>query len=142
MTGHVQFRSWCRHCVAAKSFGQPHARSEDVERQGTMEIPEVCIDYFFMGDEDRSAPHLVLRDRSSGCYGATMVDAKTSDYAVKFVRNFVVTKGYKRILFKSDNEASILALKTSSLEGTAVEAVMRERARLETTRQMEQQRML
>ena len=55
-----------------------------------------------------------------------MVDTKTSDYAMKFVRNFVVTKGYKRILFKSDNEASVVALKASSLEGTAVEAVMRE----------------
>ena len=102
LTGHAVYRSWCRHCVASK--GRAHAHSSREEG----EVPEIGIDYGFFGrDKEDVLPILCVkcRNSSTGCVGATVVDRKgTSDYASSFLRAFILSLGFKRILVRSDNE--------------------------------------
>ena len=78
MLGHVQYRSWCRHCVAARAIGQTHKKIEHEES----EEPEVACDYAYMrSDTDRSdisnnLPMLVIKDAKTKMYAATFVQGK------------------------------------------------------------------
>ena len=54
LLGHVQYRSWCRHCVASRGIGQSHRRCKEIEKDSI--IPEVVFDYYFMGEENATAP--------------------------------------------------------------------------------------
>ena len=69
-------------------------------------VPEIVLDYYFMGEESEIAPHIVVKDRKSSAYFSTSLDSKTSQYAVAFVSGAI-----KRILMKSDNEPAIKRLK-------------------------------
>ena len=109
LLGHVQYRSWCRHCAAAQGVGQPHRQLGEDPVDAT--VPEIVLDYFFMGEESETAPHIVVKDRKSNAYFSTSLDSKTSQYAVAFVAGAILELGYKRILMKSDNEPSIKRLK-------------------------------
>ena len=64
-TGHVQYRTWCRHCVAGRGLGQQH-RSRDEESKRDDGLPIIASDYTFMttdGKEDgRAKPILVIKD--------------------------------------------------------------------------------
>ena len=48
------------------------------------DIPEVVLDYFFMGEEKKVVPHIGIRDRKSGAYMASALDGKTTTYAIAF----------------------------------------------------------
>ena len=109
MLGHAQYRSWCRHCVAARGVGQQHRQVAEDPRQA--EVAEVVMDCFFLGEEREVQPHIVVKDRKSEAYYARSLDSKTSTYAVAFVAGAIQEMGCKRILFKSDNESAILKLK-------------------------------
>ena len=74
-------------------------------------MPEIVLDYYFMGEESETAPHIVVKDRKSNAYFSTSLDSKISQYAVAFVAGAIQEFGYKRILMKSDNEPSIKRLK-------------------------------
>ena len=50
LQGHIQYRSWCRDCVAAKNYCVPHRVLTD-EETADQEIAEVAGDYFYMGEE-------------------------------------------------------------------------------------------
>ena len=124
--GHVQFRSWCRHCVAARGVGQQH-RSQDEEPEGT--LPTISSDYAYLSQESEDVmPMVVIRDRRTKSYAATMVQAKGGDpYAVKFFANFIQHLGYKKFINKSDNERSLLSLKAKAVESLpGVEAIPKE----------------
>ena len=69
------------------------------------------LDFYFMGEESETAPHIVVKDRKSNAYFSTSLDSKTSQYAVAFVAGAIQKLGYKKILMKSDNEPSIKRLK-------------------------------
>ena len=73
-SGHVQYRSWCRHCVAARGIGQyHHARDQSDEANA---IPVVCCDYGYMSDEistEEVYPMLVVKDRKTKGYAASCV---------------------------------------------------------------------
>ena len=75
LLGHVQYRSWCRHCAAARGVGQQHRqlREDPVDA-----VPENVLDYYFMGEESSTAPHIVVKDRKSSAYFSTSLDSKTS----------------------------------------------------------------
>ena len=74
LQGHVVYRSWCRHCVASCGYGAPHRTSDEGVKP---DIPEIVMDYYFMGqDEEKVAPHIVIKDRRSGATAATALDAK------------------------------------------------------------------
>ena len=63
LQGHIQYRTWCRHCVAAKSYGVPH-RVLTEEETADQEIAEIVGDYFYMGEEHtRVTTNLALKDR-------------------------------------------------------------------------------
>ena len=109
LLGHVQYRSWCRHCAAARGVGQPHRQLGEDPVDAT--VSEIVLDYYFMGEEIETAPHIVVKDRKSNAYFSTSLDSKTSQYAVAFVAGAIQEPGYKRILMNSDNEPSIKRLK-------------------------------
>ena len=108
LTGHVVYRSWCRHCVASK--GRAHAHSSREEG----ELPEIGIDYGFFGrDREDVLPILCVkcRNSSTGCLGATVADRNSaSDYASSFLTAIIMSLGFERILVRSDNERSLLSL--------------------------------
>lgn len=64
--GHVQYRDWCRHCIAGRAVGQPH-RTRSEEQRAKNVLPTVSFDYAFMSrgveeDDERLRPILVMKD--------------------------------------------------------------------------------
>ena len=129
-TGHVQYRTWCKHCVAGRGIGQQH-RTREEELRAQDGLPVIASDYTFMsqgGAEDgRAKPILVVKDSRTSSVAATFVDAKgPTPYAVKYFANFLKSLGYKRVVMQSDGEPSIVALKTAAADAAGVECVPRE----------------
>ena len=127
-TGHVQYRTWCRRCVAGRGLGQQH-RSRDEESKRDDGLPIIASDYTFMttdGKEDgRAKPILVIKDSRTLSVAATFVDAKgPTPYAVKFFANFLKHLGYRRAVMMSDGEHSIVALKEQAAREAGVENVV------------------
>ena len=58
---HLPFRSWCRYCVMGRGREEDCRKSMEEERQ----VPEVHLDYMFMGDEKEgnAFAFLVARER-------------------------------------------------------------------------------
>eukprot|EP00974_Lingulodinium_polyedra_P008537 815022-Lingulodinium_polyedra.AAC.1 len=70
---------------------------------------------------------LVLRDDKTGCYGATVVPRKGPDpYVVEYCAGFLRMLGYRRLIYKSDNEPAILSLKRTVLKAVEAEVVEQE----------------
>ena len=130
-TGHVQYRTWCRHCVAGRGLGQQH-RSRDEESKRDDGLPIIASDYTFMttdGKEDgRAKPILVIKDSRTLSVAATFVDAKGP--TVKFFANFLKHLGYWRAVMMSDGEHSIVALKEQAAREAGVENVPQESRRV------------
>ena len=62
-------------------------------------------------DQQKCLPIICGRDRQTGSHAASFVKSKGRDaYAAAYVTNFVRRLGYKRVVFKSDNEPALLAL--------------------------------
>ena len=126
--GHVQYREWCRHCVAARGIGQQHRSREQRERQNDG-LPTVACDYCFMGQDDgKVKPILVIKDSKTQAIAATFVEAKGTDpYAIKFWQGFVKHLGYKKFIAKSDGEPAIKAMKAKAIDGLkGIEAISQE----------------
>ena len=66
LLGHVQYRSWCRHCAAGRGVWQQHRQLSEDPEDAT--VPEIVLDYYFMGEESETAPHIVVKDRKSSAY--------------------------------------------------------------------------
>ena len=80
-----------------------------------------------MGEKKKVVPHLGIRARKSGAYMASALYGKTTTYSIAFCSGAIKELGYKRILFKSDNEPSILKLKDSICDSLpSVEMVPKE----------------
>ena len=110
---HVEYRNWCPHCVAARGVGQQH-KSSDLNTDPDEKLPTLSIDYGFMSKkgEDGAMPMLCVKEKHSKKHAASVVDAKgATDYATSFLVGVIKELAYKRIVFKSDNEPAILALK-------------------------------
>ena len=115
--GHVQYRSWCRHCAAARGVGQQHRQLREDPVDGT--VPEIVPEIV----HSETAPHIVVKDRKSRAYFSTSLDSKTSQYAVAFVAGAIQELGYK-ILMKSDNVKRLKERVSECLPG--VECVPKE----------------
>ena len=102
LLGHVQYRSWCGHYAAARGVGQQHRQRSEDPVDAT--VPEIVLDYYFMGEESETAPHIVVKDRKSSAYFSTRLDSKTSQYAVAYVAGAIQELGYKRILFDEERQ--------------------------------------
>ena len=79
LTGCVQYRTWCRHCVASKSHGTPHRRLHQEHAYKDAEVAEIVLDFFYMGSEESKAvPNIALKDRRSGAMSATALRQRTA----------------------------------------------------------------
>ena len=106
-SGHARYRNWCPHCVASKGRGTPHVTSGQ-----TGELPEIGFDYFYLADKAGTGlPNIAATDRNTQSFAGSTVEAKgRNNYATAFLAGWVRGLGYKKVVFASDNEPSILAL--------------------------------
>ena len=111
---HVNYRSWCEHCVAGKGISHQHTRRADGEAPLGVTI---SVDYCFMVSEEVEEdmiPVLIAYDDSKKCMWALAVDSKgANEIAVKWMCDKLDSTGYRgvKITVKSYQEPSILAFK-------------------------------
>ena len=109
LTGHVTYRDWCKHCIAARGIGQRHLIQSKEDDTGT---PMVASDYGFIGNEEECLPILITKDRKYQTIHASFVDAKgPTDYAVKYLANVYKLLGSQKILGWTDGEPAVKRLK-------------------------------
>ena len=134
--GHVQYRSWCAHCVKARGAGQKHPAHEE-EQEG--ELPMICSDYGYMNGEEsdlteatgaqdpENLPILVIRDRRTKTITASYVPEKGQHrFGLKFFSNFLKRMGHRKVINRSDGEPALVALKTRAAEDANVEMIPEE----------------
>ena len=134
---HLPPRDWCAHCRRGRGVKGAHYRGRDTDH----DFPTISIDYAYIGsspeDDEKlymdakgradrgvdavedvvprgSVCTLVVHDsRSGGIYGV-QVDRKGVSARVQAkLIEILNTLGYKRVVLKSDQEPSIIALKRS-----------------------------
>jgi len=126
---HGTFRSWCPHCVKGAAMAYPHRKSQDKSRE---EVPVVSIDYMFMNEkqnaeEEKGMPILVMKDRKTKMIWAHVVAKKGRDgYAIKRISKNISLLGHRKIIFKSDGEPSIVALKEAVKAEQAIDMILEE----------------
>ena len=125
---HAVYREWCETCVATKGLGSQHRkanRKEAAEKE--KEGPRVFSDYFFMNTAADAAPMLAVKFSRSKRIAATALQRKgVTEYGTKFFARFVEQTGVKRYINHSDNEDSLLALKSAAAKAVVgVEAIPR-----------------
>ena len=136
---HIPYRNWCEHCVRGRGLGQAHRRETQASK-----IPIVALDYFFMtkntllsASECRSAlgggmdeaiekgeivKCLMMKCSITKSELAIVIGKKGLDqYAVDRVVAFIQWLGHGRVIMKSDNERTIVALLRESLKAVRVE---------------------
>ena len=79
----------------------------------------ISLDYSFLSSEDQEVegtmPVLNIKDVWTGKVAAEIVPRKgNNEYAIEVVTEFIKRTGYKRIILKSDQEPSIMALKDAA----------------------------
>ena len=127
---HLPPRSWCRHCLRRRRTSLPHFRSKTEWEHA---VPTVSIDYFFMGPSGQEeaqgvVPMLALKSHESRMTLAHVVERKGPvDSTTRRLVADLDWLGLRRLVFKSDQEPSILALKQAVRESMpTVEFVMEE----------------
>ena len=111
---HVDYRSWCPHCVAGKGISHHHATvTEAIEKMGST----VSVDYCFWVPEeaeDDMCPILVAYEDTTRALWVITVDKKgAGQSAVNWLADKLEHYGFSgtRITMKSDQESSIVACK-------------------------------
>ena len=121
--GHVQYRSWCPHCVKGRGQNEPHKSSERPESA----IPLIGTDYFFAGEnDDPTATMIGIKDSKSKAVHAYLVDNKgvfEHKVATKLAQ-WIDSLGYKRVAMKTDREASIVAVQEMVKQESKTEIVI------------------
>ena len=81
-SGLAVYRTWCKHCVAAKGRGNPHLADGE---EG--EVAEVAFDYGYMSrDSVKCLPMICGRDRQTQSHAASFVKSNGRDpYAIAYV---------------------------------------------------------
>lgn len=107
---HLPYRSWCPHCVAARKSNSHHRRSSSSQ----CTLPLLVADYCQLKDTDdgvEGITALVARIYPARALLATVVDAKgPEDNAVARVANLIRDSGYSWMVYRTDQEASIISL--------------------------------
>ena len=68
--GNAAYRSWFEHCVKGRGLASPHA----VVYEG--DLPEVGVDYAYLGLEGSQVTILVCKCKRTGCLAATQAPEK------------------------------------------------------------------
>ena len=121
---HLPYRPWCPHCVAARRPNSHHRSSSSESQRDT---PLLVADYCFIRDnnDDDCATVLVARLYPSRATLATMVDAKGPEAnAVSRLAKFLRDSGYAKVVYKSDQEASIRSLFEETFKASAREGIL------------------
>ena len=109
---HMPYKTWCPDCVMGRGLGARHPESS--KRDDELRVPTIGADYCFLGDEqeEQNLTVLVMRDSKSGSTFGTVVQVKGGgcEWAVKRSIGFMDGLGYGKVVFKSDNEPSIVDL--------------------------------
>ncbi|CAK0793479.1 unnamed protein product [Prorocentrum cordatum] len=114
--GHVPYRSWCSHCVAARAADKPHRRSEDPTGLSAEEaaIPRIEFDFAEIGRESDASPGIPSLngvDVGSESLSATLCPSKAfSEYLVETILAFVDALGHNAVLLHSDQEPVLVQL--------------------------------
>ena len=113
---HLPYQTWCRHCVLARAQNDAHRRTK--KHSTEREVPVISGDFCFTGhvDQEKASPIFVLRDHNSRMTFSHMVQGKStknelySDYIHSAVLKDLEYLGYKKIVFKTDQEPAMIAL--------------------------------
>ena len=111
----LPFRSWCSACVFGRVLSMGH-RKVDRNHKEDEQIPTVSVAYrFFEQPQDpahQALSTLVVRERRSRGVWSHPVPCKGVEhpYAAKALMADLDMMSYKRVIIKSDQEASIMAL--------------------------------
>ena len=95
----------------------PHyLQEEDVMAE--QRLPTLSSDYFYMGmDDDKGLPLIASKAHECGTKFAHLLLEKGPEAgAVKCCKQDIDQLGWKRMIWKSDNEPSIVALKRKVVE--------------------------
>ena len=107
---HMPYRSWCPHCVASRRPNTQHRSSSSPSDRSD---PLLVADYCFIRDSDDETfvTVLVARLYPSRAMLSTVVNPKGPETnAVARLARFIHDSGYSKIVYRSDQEVSILAL--------------------------------
>ena len=125
LTGHASVRSWCAACVQGRGRAERHQGEGRKELEDGLKIPVMSWGYCFLGAGNRiseagveqrgDSQVLVIHDEVSKSTFAHVIPAKGFDFpsCEKVVMMIIIeldTLGYRRVVFRCDNEPSILAL--------------------------------
>ena len=112
---HLEYRSWCPHCVAGKGISMQHRRATERELEELGITISLC--YCFMtadeAEEDMRAI-IVLYDHSKKGLWALPVEAKgPQEDVVKWITDKMEESGYAGVpvTLKSDQEPAMVSLK-------------------------------
>ena len=119
----MPYRSWCKHCVAARRRNNPHLRSTDPSQRSK---PLLVADYCFVGDnhDKELSTILVARLYPSKALLATVCPHKGVDEkVVSRMASFIKDSGYRSIVYRSDQEPSIRAMFEEAFKAAGREGV-------------------
>ena len=114
---HINYRSWCPHCVFGRRNNTPHRTSHS----GRRNIPLFCADYCFIRDVDDpdNVPCLVGRLYPSKAIFASACDQKgADDPVVKRLSNFIKESGLSKMVYKTDQESALRSTIEEALRRT------------------------
>ena len=122
----MPYRSWCRACVAGRGRAFQHKASG---QEST--VPVVSMDYLYFNErtDGPGLPTVVLRDRHSKAIFSHLLPCKGttgSTYPERAVLKDLAFLGYKKLILKNDQEASIKALSQAVRNGFSGEIVPEE----------------
>ena len=108
---HLPFRSWCRHCIMGRGREEDCRKSMEEDRQ----VPEVHLDFMFMGDEkeEKTLAFLVARERETSAVLSTVVPRKTTgEWVCRRLMAWLQEIGLESvdIIVNSDNEPALTSL--------------------------------
>ena len=107
---HLPYRSWCKHCVAARRSNSPHLRATTPSQRSK---PLLVADYCYVRDnlDKELATILVARLYPAKALLATVCPHKGVDSkVVARMASFIKDSGYRPIVYRSDQELSIRAM--------------------------------
>ena len=125
LTGHATFRSWCAACVQGRGRSERHQGDGRQEMEDGSKIPVVWWDFCFTGARSRvseaeaeqrgDSTVLVMHDGITKSLFAHLIPANgvgfpSCEKVVKMFGQDLDNFGYRRVVFRCDNEPSILAL--------------------------------
>ena len=108
---HMEYRSWCPHCVKGRGMANHH--SKKARENNPSSIPEVVMDYCFPSQEsEKAAIVLAIRDRKTKATNAIIVPRKgNEEWIMRTVVGIIDSYGHGKVILKSDGERAIVALK-------------------------------